>query len=546
MKLQPRSRRTSKRTFAFLLAPALGIALAGTAAAATPTFPTYTLDTTRSLNSTLRGDIAGSAFVGADGQFHWLNSYATYATSDTGSYTNTFTNTDLGALNAQIGSGTTEVSADTYYDRPGSLCYQTDKDPVHPAPSPYEDDHCDVVGVWVDPDTGTWYGVVNDEYDFAPWATNNPTVVQRIQTGVHGNRILAASSTDQGQTWTFGGEIVTSPFTDHDAFDATAAPGPKTWNYGVAGTRLFIDYPTGYFYLVYNTQVKTKPGLTTVAAWNTLARAPISGKMAPGTWNKFSNGTWTQPGIAGTDGTVQNPLGLVASYTPAADRVDFTGKGADGKAVDFRTVWPSSNVFSFTDAAGASYSANTSTGVITDAGGATVAAVTYQDPALAGSVTVATTSSKVVITVTDANGLATVQTVSNNVLEDTTTHRLYVSPPVNESAITLNVYSSNSYLSVGYDKYVYQSSDLGAANTWNVVGAEPSGASSSYLTSLDYGSLTNQNVSSRSYRTISSLSGGMWDVSATPHSAGQTHFLVGKAPSDSCGAAVSSASTYGL
>ncbi|NUR24399.1 MAG: RICIN domain-containing protein, partial [Catenulispora sp.] len=34
--------------------------------------------------------------------------------------------------------------------------------------------------------------------------------------------------------------------------------------------------------------------------------------------------------------------------------------------------------------------------------------------------------------------------------------------------------------------------------------------------------------------------------SATPHSAGQTHFLVGKAPSDSSGAAVSSASTYGL
>ena len=540
--------RTPRRLPALLLAAAATTAFSaastpGLAQAATPDFPTYSLSASHTLPSSERGDIAGSAFVGRDGQFHWISSYATYASTDTGSDTITFTNNDFGALTAD--SGTTSVTDDTWYGRSGSLCYQVDKAASNPAPSAYEDDHCDVVGIWVDPATGTWYGVVNDEYDFNPWGSSSQTVTQRVGTGIHGNRILTASSTDQGAHWTYGGEIITSPYTDHDVFDATATPG-KTWDYGVAGCRLFVDHATGYFYVVYNTQIKLKPGYTSVYSWPAVARAPISGKMAPGTWNKYHDGQWLEPGIAGHDGNVGNALGLVANYNPAADQVDFTGTGANGAAVDYRSVWLSNNQFTFNDASGASYTANASTGVITDSTGASVASVSYQDPALNSSVTVAGANSKISVTITDATGATATATVANGVLEDTATHRLYLSPNViQESAFTYNAYTGG-YFSVGYDKYAYQTFDLGRPNSLSIVGAEPSTASSSYLTSIDYGSLTNQGLSTRSYRMVSALNGGEWDVTMVPHSSGQTHFAARKTPVDSTGTAISSASAYSL
>ena len=537
----------TRRALCLLVAALTSMALVPASAnATTQDYPTYTLDASHTLSSSLVGDIAGSAFVGKDGAFHWLSSYADYTTTDSGSYTTTFTNTDLGALNNQVGSGTTSQAVDTYYNRPGSLCYQIDKAAANAAPSPYEDDHCDVVGIWVDPTTGYWHGVVNDEYDFNPWSTTGPTVSQRIQSGIHGNRILTATSTDDGNSWTYGGEIITSPFTDQDAFDATADPG-KTWDYGVAGTRLFVDYATGYFYVVYNTAVKLKPGYTTVASWPSIARAPISGGMVPGTWDKYDDGGWQQPGVGGVDGDVGNPLGLVASYSPATDLVDFTGTGADGSPVDYQSVYPSSSgVFTFDDADGAVYTANATTGTITDSAGTSLPSVSYQDPALNSTVTVTAAGSKLTLAVTDANGATNSGTLSGMVLEDTTTHRLYLSPTVvQESALTYNTYTGE-YLSVGYDQNVYQTADLGLPNSLSIVGTEPSGASNSYLTSLDYGSLTNQGISTRSYRMISALTGGEWDVTMNPHASGQTHYAVGVTPVDSTGAAINSSSDYGL
>ncbi|WP_194897374.1 hypothetical protein [Catenulispora pinisilvae] len=546
-----RHRGRARRISALLTVVTLGFAaLAATPAqAATQQYPTYTLDHTGTLNSGLTGDIAGSAFTDADGQFHWLSSYADYESTDSGSDTNTFTNTDLGALNNQVGSGTTEITADTYWNKPGALCYQIDKAAQNAAPSPYEDDHCDVVGTWVDPSSGTWYGVVNDEYDFNPWGSSSQTQNQRIGTGIHGNRILTASSSDKGKTWNYGGEIITSPYLGNDSEDASSQPG-KTWDYGVAGCRLFVDYSTGYFYVVYNTQIKFKPNYTTFAYWPAVARAPISGKMAPGTWNKWDGGTWTQPGVGGYEGMAGSALHLNPSYDPATDQVDFAGTGADGTPVDYRAYYANQhgNTFTFDDTSGNAYTANTSTGVITDASGATVPSVSYRDPALNSSVTVSTASSKVNVAVTDATGATESTTLGGAVFLDTATNRLYITPNVvQETAFTFNPFSLD-YQGVGYDANVYQTSDLGNPDSLSIVGTEPSGASNSYLTSIDYGSLTNQNVSSRSYRMVSALTGGMWDVSMAPHSSGQTHYSAQATPVDAGGAPISFASSasYGL
>ena len=509
-------------------------------------FPSYALNDSPTLDPSLTGDIAGSAFTGKDGAFHWIASYAAYSATDIAySETWTFTNTDLGTVNSQVTSGTTSHEVDTYQGIPGSLCYQIDKAAVNPAPSPYEDDHCDVVGIWVDPSTGTWHGVVNDEYDFDPWGPAGEPVGQRILKGIHGDRILTAYSSDQGKSWHYGGEIVTSPVTDHDAVDATADPG-STWDYGVAGTRLYIDYATGYFYLAYNRQIKLKPGYRTVYSWNTLARAPISGKMAPGTWNKYYDGGWQQPGIGGQDGAADEPLGLNPTYDPVTSQVDFKGRGADGKPVDYRSEYVNADgTFTFNDPSGATYTANTTTGTITDPSGATVPSVSYHDPAMDAEVTVSTSGTSVTMSVTRPNGVVQTGTLVRGVLVDTTTHRLYLPQAVREPLFTYNTYSG-SYLSNGYNGYVYQLPDLGKPTRYSVVGQDPSGIFPAYLSMLDPGSLTNQNISTSSYRIISSYSGGMWDISLTKPSPGQTSYLRAAAPKDDSGTPVSADSRYSL
>jgi hypothetical protein len=518
------------------------------AASAQQKYPTYTLDSSVPfLNSGFLSDIAGSAFVDTSGTFHWSNGYNSYDTSDDGTaWAHTFTNTDMGALNADYSTTTLLASADTYYGTAGTLCYQIDKQAAA-VPSPYEDDHCDIVGTWTDPSTGTWYVVINDEYDFNPLGTGTYTVAQRVSTGVHSNRIMYATSTNYGASWTLGGEIITSPYNVNDAANTTVFPG-ATWSYGVAGCRLFIDNSTGYFYVIYNNSIKWTPDYGLVFTWFNIARAPISSKMASGSWNKWYNGTWTQPGLGGLDGWAGNPHNLNVAYTPSSDALAFSGTGVDGSTLSISyTKIPSSGAFTFNDASGNTYTANVSSGTITNASGTSVSSVSYSDPALNDTIAVAVVNGAVEITSTsNATGAAVSSTpaVGNPIFENTATNRLYVPEnPLTEEAFSYNVYM-NRYLGVGYDNNAYQLADLGSPNGLSIIGAEPSSATGSYLTNLDYGSLTNQGVSSRSYRIISDLSGGQWDVTMYPHSSEQTYYATGVVPSDSNGNAISTTAVY--
>ncbi len=511
-------------------------------------YPTYTLDTAvPSLNAGLLSDIAGSAFVDTSGNFHWSDGYNSYDTSDDGTaWARTFNNSDLGALNADYSTTTTKTQADTYYGTASTLCYQIDKQAAA-VPSPFEDDHCDIVGTWTDPSTGTWYVVINDEYDFNPLGTGTYTVAQRVSTGVHSNRIMYATSTNSGASWTLGGEIITSPYNVNDAANTTVFPG-ATWSYGVAGCRLFVDNATGYFYVLYNNSVKWTPGYSTIFSWYDIARAPISSKMASGSWNKWYNGTWTQPGVSGLDGWAGNPHGLNVAYTPSSDSLLLSGTGADSSSLSISyTKIPSSGIFTFNDASGNAYTANVSSGTITNSSGTSESSVSYSDPALNDTITVQIVSSKVQITSTsNATGTAVTSTpaVGGPIFKNTATSRLYVPEnPLSEEAFSYNVYM-NRYLAVGYDTNAYQLADLGSPNGLSIIGAEPSGATGSYLTNLDYGSLTNQGISSRSYRIVSDLNGGQWDVTMYPHSSEQTYYAVGVTPSDIHGNAISPSTAY--
>ncbi|OCT15374.1 hypothetical protein A8709_14925 [Paenibacillus pectinilyticus] len=541
-----------KMTSAFAILTCLAAQVLGgvqTASAATEKFPTFVQNAAVPSLTAGTADIAASAFVDKDGEFHWMYSLANYEQADNGgSWIKYNTSKDLGTLNTNWGTTTVYNS---YWNKPGTINYKIYQ--TYGIPTPYQDDHNDGIGVWIDPDTGYWYSLTNDEYQFSPFATNNPTTNDRIATGIHNNRVLATYSTDKGATWQLIGQVATSPWNDsNESANSTNFSG-STWSYGVAGTRFFVDNVNGYFYVLYNNHINWKPGYSNILTYFSLARSPISAKMAEGSWDVWYNGTWTRSALKGYAGWIGSPMGagsdhsLTVNYTPATDSLTLTGTGMDGSSLNIGYLKvPSSGDFTFSDPAGNSYTANTVNGTLKNAGGTSIPSVSYSDPALDATITVTIQSSQVVIT-QENNATGYVTTVkpggSTPVFKNTATQRLFL--PVNtqyENAFSYNVYSGK-YRSVGYDGYMYETDDLGAPDTFKVVGKLPATVGS-YLSQIDTGSLTNQQVSGYSFRTISDLSGSQKNYSAAAPSAGQTYYSAYNPPKDQAGTALSPSTAY--
>jgi hypothetical protein len=144
---------------------------------------------------------------------------------------------------------------------------------------------CGLIGVWIDPDTGDWYGLVHNEFTPEPFGDT-----------LHYDGIDYAVSRDQGRTWKIKDHVITSPYStkrgDNQAFPQ------QTYHYGNGDQRLFVDYASGYFYSFYGSRIVDKGG-TWKVYYAHVARSPISEKMAPGSWKKWYNGKWSEPGIGG-------------------------------------------------------------------------------------------------------------------------------------------------------------------------------------------------------------------------------------------------------
>ncbi|MFD6699660.1 MULTISPECIES: hypothetical protein [unclassified Microbacterium] len=550
------------------LAPALAMgavaALAAPAVAQADTAiapPQYTAAGTGKISGSLLSDIAGSAFVDKDGQFHWTNADAPYDSNPAHHWARTFTNTDMGAVTAGIGSSTQLNQAPAYYADPNTICYQLDKDATFPIPSPQQDDHCDVIGVWVDPQ-GVWHALLNDEFQFDPWQTKgaNATVAEKITSAHHNNRILIATSEDKGSTWQYKGPALTSAWDDDQVIDSAASPG-QSYPFGNSGCRLFIDYSTGYFYITYNVKIYKKPGSSTLASWTEMARSPISDGMASGTWQKWYDGSWSQPGVGGIDGNVNSVGGLNVSYDPATDRIAWNGSGANASASYQGNTVKSDHLIALADGTGATFTANTlAHTIVDDATGKSAPdrAIAYTDPATGMNVEIKAVDDKyengvkvvtggIYVTQTDPKTgvAATVDLITNSAFyQDPVSKFIYQPAANNESAISYNAFSG-LYRIVGYDGNVYETADLGDPNSWRVVGLMPAGSNGGYLTSLDNGSLTNQNVTGRSFLTISDLNGKVVDIAQQPGS-GEALVSAEYTPQDTSGAAVSQDSSYVL
>ncbi|MFJ8623268.1 RICIN domain-containing protein [Kitasatospora sp. NPDC093550] len=306
-------------------------------AGAKPAGPTYTVTVGRTGSYGYPDDTPASVYTDKDGTFYFQQSHALYGAKDPRQW-DFFTGRDFdGATRSAAISDAVNPADPT--DRNDDTTARCNNGPTGreasdpPQGSRYaQRNYCDLSGVWVDPDTGDWYGLVHNEFTPQPFGD-----------GLHYDAIDYAVSTDQGRTWTIRDHAITSPYSttrgDTEAFPA------RTYSYGDGDQRLFVDTASGYFYVFYGSRIVDKGG-----SWGAfqehVARAPIAAKMAPGSWQKWYDGTWSQPGAGGLESDMvpadsTRPTG----YLPPEEEYDPANPGTVGEQIAAGTLAPSTPLF---------------------------------------------------------------------------------------------------------------------------------------------------------------------------------------------------------
>ncbi|MFI6920445.1 discoidin domain-containing protein [Nonomuraea spiralis] len=322
---------------------ALGVTVATTAvvatgpssAAAAPPLPpaaAYTVTTGATGTNQYSTDSPASPFVDKDGTFYTQQSAALYGPKDPRYWAFfTGTNFDDAKRSAAISDA---VNPNNPLDRNDDTTWRCNNSPTGkiatypPPPTTWQKNYCDLIGTWVDPDTGDWIGLVHNEFTMAPHGD-----------GMHYDSIDYAVSTDHGKTWDIKDHVLTSPYSTKRG-DNVAFPH-QTYYMGGGDQRLFADPASGYFYVFYGTQVLSKgfPSTTWNMRHERVARAPMSGKMAPGTWQKWYDGAWIEPGIGGRESnivpvTADNPNG----YTPPDKEYNPLNPGTIAEQMEAGTI----------------------------------------------------------------------------------------------------------------------------------------------------------------------------------------------------------------
>ncbi|WP_329172863.1 RICIN domain-containing protein [Streptomyces sp. NBC_01477] len=319
------------------LAMAGGSTLAASTASAAPPTSGYTVTVGSSGSWTHPTDTPASPYLDKDGTFYFQQSAALYGASDP-RYWDFFTgaNLDTATRSSAISNA---VNPSNSSDRNNDTTWRCNNSPTGltataaPSGSGYaQKNYCDLSGVWVDPDTGDWYGLVHNEFTPQPFGD-----------GLHYDAIDYAVSTDQGMTWTIKAHVITSPYSTKRG-DTTAFPN-QTYSYGDGDQRLLVDTASGYFYAYYGSRVVDKNG-GWKAFYEHVARAPISGKMAPGSWQKWYDGAWSQPGAGGKESNLVPATSATSTgYTPAPAEYDPASTGSVDQQVAAGKAPPTSPLF---------------------------------------------------------------------------------------------------------------------------------------------------------------------------------------------------------
>jgi hypothetical protein len=323
---------------AVLAAAALALtAGAAPASAATPASVSYTISTSALGSYGQPDDTPANGYIDKDGTFYYQESHSLYGAKQ-GRQWSFYTGTDFDSAtwsstlsNAVNPANRNDSNGDTTWrcnNSPTGLSASYDPD----TSSYSQRNFCDLSSVWVDPDTGNWYGLVHNEFSPQPFGD-----------GVHFDAIDYAVSTDQGRTWTIKDHVITSPYSTTRG-DANAFPN-QTYYYGDGDQRLLVDPASGYFYVFYGSRVVDKNGGWS-AFYEHAARAPISGKMAPDTWQKWYDGSWSQPGTGGLESDMV-PAGTsnTNGYTPVANEYNPADPGTGSQQVAAGTMPATSPLF---------------------------------------------------------------------------------------------------------------------------------------------------------------------------------------------------------
>ena len=107
---------------------------------------------------------------------------------------------------------------------------------------------------------------------------------------VAGVSIAMATSDDDGVTWSRRGQILTSPAITKTSCDDMVFHG----NYSFSAT---VE-PTGQYVYLWFSQGSDESWDDGLGGLR-IARAPLSSGLLPGTWEKWYQGNWTQPGLGG-------------------------------------------------------------------------------------------------------------------------------------------------------------------------------------------------------------------------------------------------------
>lgn len=285
-------------------------------------------------------DTPAGAFLDKDGTFYFQQSAALYGADGPREW-EFYTGADFDSAtkssalsNAVNPAEPRDKNNDTTWRCNTSPTGKEATDP--PAGSSYvEKNFCDLVGTWVDPDTGAWYGLVHNEFTPEPFGAYSFS---------HYDAIDWAVSTDQGHTWSIKGHAITSPYSTKRG-DTAAFPN-QTFDYGDGDPRLFADPVSGYFYVYYGSRIVPKAGAGGgMVGLAHVARSPMSAKMATGSWQKWYDGKWTQPGVGGKESNMV-PTGTTATgYTPPADDYDPANTGNVDQQVAAGQLPPKSDLF---------------------------------------------------------------------------------------------------------------------------------------------------------------------------------------------------------
>lgn len=332
--------RTPHAALACALTTAALVAAGGTVATpASAEVPgaSYTVTVTSKGPWTHPDDTPAAGYIDKDGAYYYQQAHALYGATQGRAWT-FYTGADFDSA-TRSGAISDAVNPGNPNDRNNDTTWRCNNSPTGlestdpPSGSGYSQrNFCDLAGVWVDPDTGDWYGLVHNEFTPQPFGD-----------GLHYDSIDYAVSKDRGRTWTIKGHAITSPYSTKRG-DAAAFPN-QTYHYGDGDPRLFVDAASGYFYVYYGSRIVDKNG-----GWKAfhshVARAPISGKMATGSWQKWYGGAWSQPGVQGRESnmvpvTSANPTG----YTPTAKEYDPANTGTTDQQVAAGKTPPTSPLF---------------------------------------------------------------------------------------------------------------------------------------------------------------------------------------------------------